>query len=69
MKDVQTQTLVTIASVSALLMHSPGCGGGARQASVEAWQKNVEQYVRVQGKGDPAVVKDVLTAKLAGMKP
>jgi hypothetical protein len=36
-----------------------GCGGGARQASVAAWQKNVEQYVRVQGKGDPAVLRDL----------
>ena len=36
-----------------------GCGGGTRQASVAAWQKNVEQYVRVQGKGDPAVLRDM----------
>ena len=36
-----------------------GCGGGSRQATVAAWQKNVEQYVRVQGKGDPAVLRDL----------
>jgi hypothetical protein len=45
--------------ISGLTTVALGCGGGSRQASVAAWQKNVEQYVRVQGKGDPAVLRDL----------
>ena len=39
-----------------------GCGGGTRQVSIPAWQKNVEQYVKQQGRGDPAVLRDVTLA-------
>jgi hypothetical protein len=50
----------SIVLVTAILaLGAVGCGGGSRQASVAAWQKNVEQYVRVQGKGDPAVLRDL----------
>ena len=59
MTNVYTHTLLKTAAVVALLMFVTGCGGGARQASVAAWQKNVEHYVRVQGKGDPAVLRDL----------
>ena len=36
-----------------------GCGSGARQVSVSAWQRNVEQYVKQQGKGDVTILRDV----------
>ena len=35
---------------------SSGC---ARQVSLSSWQKSVEQYVRDQGSGDPASLRDV----------
>src|SRR5687767_2455537 len=50
---------VQLGLIILLVFLSVGCGGGSRQASVAAWQKNVEQYVRVQGKGDPAILRDV----------
>jgi hypothetical protein len=56
---VRTNSTVLCLSILTLATLSLGCGGGARQASVSAWQKNVEQYVRVQGKGDPAVLRDL----------
>ena len=59
MKNVRTNTLLKTAALVAFVTLATGCGGGARQASVAAWQKNVEQYVRVQGKGDPAVLRDL----------
>ena len=56
---VRTNGNLVWLSILSLTTLSLGCGGGARQASVSAWQKNVEQYVRVQGKGDPAVLRDL----------
>ncbi len=61
MTGVFVRTNIKLISLLSLLL-APlvlGCGGGSRQASVAAWQKNVEQYVRVQGKGDPAVLRDM----------
>jgi hypothetical protein len=42
-----------------LMLAALGCGGGSRSVSIPVWQKNVEQYVRNQGKGDPTVLRDV----------
>lgn len=44
----------------AMLVAVTGCGGGgSRSVSFKSWQGDVEQYVKVQGKGDPASLRTV----------
>ena len=54
-----TSTPCAIGLCAFVLLNSLGCGGGSRSVSIPVWQKNVEQYVRNQGKGDPTVLRDV----------
>jgi hypothetical protein len=42
-----------------LLLCLTGCGTGARSVTLPFWQKNVEQYVKQYGDGDPTVLRDV----------
>lgn len=36
-----------------------GCASGSRNVTIAVWEKNIEQYVTEQGKGDPTVLRDV----------
>jgi hypothetical protein len=49
---------VRCALVLCAAMAGSGCGSG-RNVTVGFWQKNIEQYVRQQGKGDPTVLRDL----------
>lgn len=54
-------TLIAIAAASLLTL--TGCGGGAvRSVSLNAWQQNVQQYVKERGEGDATVLRDVTLA-------
>ena len=53
-------TLFAILATSLLTL--TGCGGAVRSVSLNAWQHNVEQYVKDQGEGDPTVLRDVTLA-------
>src|SRR5437763_92600 len=48
--------------VSLVLFLLVGCGSSSRSVSFPSWQKQVEQYVHEQGKGDPTVLRDVTIA-------
>ena len=46
-----------------LASRGSGCSASSsRSVSLSAWQHNVENYVRVQGQGDPTVLRDTTLA-------
>jgi hypothetical protein len=51
---------IALAILVSLILTAGGCASSSnRSVSVSAWQKNVENYVKVQGQGDPTVLRDV----------
>jgi hypothetical protein len=47
--------------IASALFFLGGCNSHlmSRSVNLSAWQKNVEKYVKAQGKGDPTVLRDV----------
>jgi hypothetical protein len=52
-------SICTRSGLLALLLLVAGCGSTSRNVTIPVWQKNVEQYVQKEGKGDPTVLRDV----------
>lgn len=51
--------IVATALLLLCLACAGGCGSGRRSVTIPAWQKNVEQYVKREGNGDPTILRDV----------
>lgn len=56
------QSICILVAVASLFVGGCGGTGFSRQVTLPAWQKNVEAFVRVHGKGDPTVLRDVTIA-------